>query len=240
MAEENSIPPDARPWGLGNKSESLLDAPKMGWGENMMSKKDREKIDPISDLGKFAAQKDAKSKDREALDRQTHLKQREEGLKFTAPVKSEAGMPPVLKGKFPRVEATEETSNGVDCDWRVTSVEGGWTVGDGNFHDLNANTSELILSTTVVGEAGLIYFHIERDPASRAITSKGIEFYVEVPISSESDQYIEIAAVGGTPSIIQKQFTPIRVYEDLFVINGEFRFGSIAMLADTLYELPAP
>ncbi len=218
----------------------MLDAPKGEWG-SILSQRKEEKVDPSKDLGEFAAKSDAQKKERDGEERKRWGKQREQGIAFTEPVKTEAGMPPISKGKFARGEETVRQQGGVDCDWRITPAEGGWTVADGKVYYLNDSTEATVLSTTVLGEGvGSIYLHVTRDPASRAVTAQVVEFSAGVPFTGESDQYFELGRVGGTPSIIQTQFTPIRVYEDLFVINGEFRLGNIAMLADNLYALPAP
>jgi len=234
---------DPNVWGLGNKSESLLDAPKLGWGERMMSQRKEEKIDPIGDLGKFAADTDAKGKELNAKERNGWRAIMEKGIKFTDPVKVEAGMPPILKGKFPRNENPADAADAADSsahDWKIIlgGEENTWTIAQGNVFYLNDSTTATVESTSVVGEVGSIYLHIERNPATRVVTAQTVGFYVETPLTTETDQFIELGAVGGTPAIIQKQFTPVRVFEDLFVINGEFRLGSIAMLADNLYTLP--
>jgi len=231
---------DPNVWGLGNKSESLLDAPKLGWGERMLSQRKEEKVDPIGDLGKFAADTDAKGKELNAKERNGWRAVMEKGIKFTDPVKVEAGMPPILKGKFPNEDQANAVGSSADHDWKITSgeEENTWTVAQGNVFYLNDSTTATVASTSVEGETGGIYLHIERNPATRLATAQTVEFYVETPLTTETDQFIELGAVGGTPAIIQKQFTPVRVFEDLFVINGEFKLGSIAMLADNLYTPP--
>ena len=233
MSGENNMAPVSTP---------LMDAPTLGWGERMLSKKDIEKIDYVGDLGKHASDSDKQLKQRNADESAAHRKQREQGLTFTEPVKNEAGMAPIPKGKFPRQEGPEIDKFSLSYDWRITPAgtaeTPAWTVGEGRMYYLNDATEATVASTSVAGEVGSIYMHVTRDPASRAVTAQVVEFYVETPLTGETDQYFELAAVGGDPAIIQKQFTPIRVYEDLFVVNGEFKLGNIAMLSDTLYAPP--
>jgi hypothetical protein len=230
-------------WGstLG-RSESLLDAPKLGWGESMMSRRREEKVNPVKELGEFAAKSDAQKKQRDTEDRKRWGKQREQGLTFTDPVKNEAGMPPIIKGKFPRNEKEDANIGGIEHEWKITASgtadAPAWTTGEGTMFYLNDGTEATVASTSVEGAAGGIYVHVVRNPATRLVTAQTVEFYAEPPLTTETDQFFRLGRVGGTPAIIQDQFTPIRVYEDLFVVNGEFKLGSIAMLADNLYTPP--
>jgi hypothetical protein len=218
-----------------------MDASDVKW-ERMMAKRNEPKVDPAKDLGEFTAKSDAQGKE-------ANVAMRKKGIDgkiivFTDPVKSEAGMPPILKGQIPkhRDEANAD-SEVIDYDWKIVASgdarNPAWTVGEGKVYYLNDATEATVLSTSVEGEAGGIYLHITRNPASRAVTAQTVELYVETPFTGESDQYFLLGNVGGSPVIIQRQFTPIRVYEDLFIINGEFKLGSIAMLADNLYTPPA-
>ena len=175
------------------------------------------------------------------------------GIRITDPATVEAKMPPILKGKFPQNEDQggrngTGTGAGVDHDWKITSAAvdeatlNRWTVATGKVYYLNDATEALVLSTSIEGGTGSIYLHIVRNPVTRLVTAQTVEFLAAVPFTGESDQYIELGAISvieDLPSLIQKQFTPIRVYEDLFVINGEFKLGNIAMLADNLYAPPA-
>ncbi len=230
-------------WGatLG-RSESLLDSPTREWG-SIMSQRPKDKVDPIGELNKFASEASKRNDQKNAEEKKAWGKQREEGLKFSDPVKSEAGMPPILKGKFPRVEDPAKSGEtGVDHDWKIiasgTAEAPTWTVAQGLVYYLNDSTVATVGNTTVEGEQGGVYLHIVRDASSRAATAQTVEFYADAPATTETDQYFLLGNVGGTPSISQKQFTPVRVFEDLFVVNGEFKLGSIAMLADNLYTPP--
>lgn len=242
MGDENKMA-DVQTPGLDATRSFQMDAPKLGWGESMMSQRQKdklaEKIDPVGDLGKFAADRDKRSKEDDKEMRRRDISGK--AINFTDPVKNEAGMPPVPKGKFPRQEAQQAAGDGVDHDWKIAvgADANTWTAG-GTIYYLNDATESTVDSTTVTGAVGSIYLHVKRDPASRARTNETVEFHEVAPLTGEADQYFLLGRVGGTPNIIQDQFTPIRVYEDLFVINGEFRLGSIAMLADNLYALPAP
>lgn len=199
-----------------------------------------DRIDPISELGEFAAKSDAQAKEFDAGERRRWGKMREEGIRFTEPVKLEAGMPPVFKGKPTDEGGRQELEAPLLFDWKITPADGGWTVADGVVYYLNDGTSTTVLSTTVAGETGIIYLHLTRDPSSRAVTAAVVEFQAAAVASTQTDQYIELGTVSTETGVRQTQFTPVRVFEDLFVVNGEFRYGSIAMFGDNVYELPAP
>lgn len=230
-------------WGetLG-RSESQLDAPRGAWG-SILSQRNEPRLNPSEDLGKFAKESDAQGKAADVAMRKKGMDGKL--IVFTEPVKNEAGMmSPISKGKFPRQEEPATGGSSVDHDWKVTisaaaeDNEPAWEVAAGNVHYINESVSAVIPVTSVLGETGTIYLHLTRDPASRSVTLAEVEFYVEAPIATETDQFIELAYVGGAPSIVQKQFTPIRVYEDLFVINGAFKLGGLAFFGDNLYDPP--
>lgn len=228
---------DKNAWGLGNASESQLDAPRGDWG-SILSQRKIEKIDPVKDIGDFAAKSDAAVKEANLQERKTWGKQREEGLKFTDPVKNEA--PPLLpadrKGKLNKnIEAEEFVSV---HDWKITSTENGWKVAGGFVYYVNENISEIINETTVLGEKGVIYLHITRDPSSRVVTATTVELLEDYTQSTEHDQYFELGTVGGAPLIIQKHYTPIRVFEDLVAVNGELKLVNLAIFGDNFYSLP--
>ena len=94
--------------------------------------------------------------------------------------------------------------------------------------------------TNVVGDVGYILLKIIRDHESREATEVSLEFANEVPESDYYNQYRVIAYVDSEADepILQKQFEEIRIFEDMAVVNGEFRLVGLEMSHRNYYELP--
>ena len=237
--------------GMAPVATPLMDAPDLPRGYSMMNAQDRKKLmeqlNPAQDLRDFTTKSQDQSRADSLKRKSVADLLKESAILITGPVENNARPPqlPQPRGinRFPNDSV--DGSGRFIHEWKIVSgqvdqqTEFMWNVSGGKIYYLNDATEATVPDTQVEGETGTIYLHVERNPSSRAVTGQTIEFHQETPLTGESDQYFELGRVGGTPRIFQKRFSPIHVFEDLFVINGEFKLGNISMLADSLYGPPA-
>lgn len=227
-------------WGstLG-RSESQLDAPRGAWG-SILSQRNDEKVDPVADLGKFTAKSDTQVKEKNTKEANGWRAIMENGVKFTDPVKNEAGMPPIAKGKFPRQEEPVVGGADIEHEWKIeaSAEDETWGVGGGTLILNGQGNNVTVLAGEVTGASGVVYLQITRNPSTRVASAPKFGLAETLPTSTETTQYFRLGVVGGTPNIQQKQFQPISVLEDLFVINGAFMLGNLALFGDNLYTPP--
>lgn len=200
----------------------------------------RTGVNPIDDLKRFAqASERMRQGANEAVEKARFANSK--WIDISEPTKTEArlaqGNP---KGQLPLKNIRIPDSEILYFDFKVTPAgTDEWTVAEGDLLFMGQGTNVTVAESTVSGAEGKIYLRVTRDPSSRAASSPTYGIEATVPASTQEFQYFEIAAVGGDPLVNQKQFTPIRIYEDLIVVNGEFKYGNLAILGDNLYDLPA-
>ena len=77
---------------------------------------------------------------------------------------------------------------------------------------------------------------ITRDETSREVTAAEIGVYAAGSFTSDKAyQYIPLAGVGA--EIAQLKFEDIYIFEDLVVINGEFKYVSLVMFGPNFYAI---
>jgi len=138
-------------------------------------------------------------------------------------------------------------SGGEGHQWKVTkadktklNVKGG-----------NVSTQGQYNPPYVVGEVkkleapsnGYVILKIDRDSKSREITLGKISYQTgEVGASDYSSQIIPLAQVifekESISKIIPLKFEEIHIFEELVVVNGQFRFADLMMAGRNIYELP--
>ena len=194
-------------------------------------------VNPTKDLDDFT--KMAESRRQESNDAVEKAKfANNKWIDFSQPIKTESTLSQSLpKGKLPKTFAGTTGAADIEHDWKIfagTEADT-WIVGEGDVYFVEQGGKITVPATTLSGTSGKIYLKVSRDASSRAGSAPVPELAAEVPASTESSQYFEL---GEVPSLNQKQFTPIRVYEDLFVVNGEFMLGNLAIFGDNFYPLP--
>jgi len=97
-----------------------------------------------------------------------------------------------------------------------------------------------------VAASGYAILTVTRDTASRVVAAAPIISYVsgEPAESDYSTQIIPLAKVtfagGAITNILPLKFEELHVFEDLAVVNGEFRLADILIASRNIYELPPP
>lgn len=129
---------------------------------------------------------------------------------------------------------------GVFHPWKVTpgELDETWdVVGDKVW---GQGLTITVADTTLTGDPGWILLKVVRDSESREMTSASLQFSATVPESDYTDQYRVIAYINtdADEHIMQYQFEEIRIFEDLTVVNGEFRLAALEMSHRNYYEPP--
>ena len=138
--------------------------------------------------------------------------------------------------------------------WQVTtatatptavSVTGGVFRSQGDFNQADVSSVEL-----EVEASGYVILTVIRDTDSREVVEVPAISYVEgdVPESDYYNQFIPLAKVtfegeGGEAAItniLQLKFEGLHVFEDLAVVNGEFRLVDLLMASRNIYDPPPP
>jgi hypothetical protein len=133
--------------------------------------------------------------------------------------------------------------------WKVTAatnqgvnVTGGVFRSQGDFDQ--ADVPDVV--ELEVGASGYVILTVVRDIDSREVVEIPEISYVEgdLPESDYNNQIIPLAKVtfedGVITNILQLKFEELHVFEDLVVVNGEFRFAELLMAGRKIYELPPP
>lgn len=154
--------------------------------------------------------------------------------------------------QFEPIRLGEESGGALQHQWRVTANP----VAEGESPTLSVvggtiNTQETFEDFFVADEPGLVAasgevtLKITRDDLTRNITDAVIELYPtgSFPTSDYYEQYVTLAVVtmnedGKVGSILQTKFEDIAIFEDLAVVDGEFRFVPLAMHGRTHYSPP--
>lgn len=151
-----------------------------------------------------------------------------------------------------RFDKTDDSIGGELHPWKVTldtveegaaatiSVAGGTVNTQETFEDFFVEAIE-----GMTAESGEVTLKISRDSATRALTDAVIELYPtgSFPVSDYNDQYVALAVItmgddGKVASILQTKFEDLGIFEDMAVVNGEFRLVPLAMHGRTYYEPP--
>lgn len=129
----------------------------------------------------------------------------------------------------------------VSHPWRVTcnnSDPASWdVVGDTVY---GQGDPIVVADANVVGDVGYVVLKITRDEDNREMTAAEVEFAESITDSDYTYQYRVLAKVDkeGPPKVLQYQFEEIRIFEDMAVVNGEFRLVGLEMSHRNYYELP--
>lgn len=121
----------------------------------------------------------------------------------------------------------------------VLNVIGGVFRSQGDFNQADVPDVQLD-----VGASGYVILTVIRDEDSREVVYVPIISYVEgdPPASDYYNQIIPLAKVtfeeGAITNILQLKFEELHVFEDLAVVNGEFRLVDLLMAGRNYYELP--
>jgi hypothetical protein len=95
-----------------------------------------------------------------------------------------------------------------------------------------------------VAASGYVILTVIRDDASREVADPPIISYVAgEPVSSDyAEQIIPLAKItfggGEITGILPLKFEELHVFEDLAVVNGEFRLADLLLASRQIYELP--
>ena len=138
--------------------------------------------------------------------------------------------------------------------WQVTtatptavSVTGGVFRSQGDF-----NQADVFSVGLEVEASGYVILTVIRDTDSREVVEVPAISYVEgdVPESDYYNQIIPLAKVtfegegegeeAAITNILQLKFEELHVFEDLAVVNGEFRLVDLLMASRNIYEPPPP
>lgn len=141
------------------------------------------------------------------------------------------------------------SGDGQAHQWKVTAatnqgvnVTGGVFRSQGDFDQ--ADVPDVV--ELEVGASGYVILTVIRDIDSREVVEIPEISYVEgdLPESDYNNQIIPLAKVtfedGVITNILQLKFEELHVFEDLVVVNGEFRFAELLMAGRKIYELPPP
>jgi len=137
--------------------------------------------------------------------------------------------PPAQEHQWQATTATATTLN----------VIGGVFRSQGDF-----NQTDVLGVVLVVGASGYVILTVIRDEGSREVVGVPVISYVEgdPPASDYYNQIIPLAKVtfeeGAITNILQLKFEELHVFEDLAVVNGEFRLVDLLMAGSNIYELP--
>jgi hypothetical protein len=136
-----------------------------------------------------------------------------------------------------RLGGTAET---VAHPWKVVAGTDPdtWDVTGGFVFTCDQGLNVTVADTTLAGDEGDIVLTIERDYSTREVLGATLQLVPSADIASASYQSRIIASVGGTPNILQRQFEDIRIFEELIVVNGEFKLATYEMSFYENYDLP--
>ena len=148
-----------------------------------------------------------------------------------------------------------EDSETINHQWKVTAsdeaveegeikvdVASGRLFSQGKFNTGVAGDGLVVAE--LVGEivsTGSIVLAIVRDESTREVTSAFIEFVEVRAASTATTQYValaELAVVEGVLYINQLRFDEIEIFEDLAVVQGEFKYVSLVIAGGNYYDLP--
>jgi hypothetical protein len=144
-------------------------------------------------------------------------------------------------------------TDGQAHQWKVTAatkkavnVTGGVFRSQGDFDQ--ADVPDVV--ELEAGASGYVILTVVRDIDSREVVEIPEISYVEddLPESDYNNQIIPLAKVtvegegeeAAITNILQLKFEELHVFEDLVVVNGEFRFAELLMAGRKIYELPPP
>lgn len=95
-----------------------------------------------------------------------------------------------------------------------------------------------------VGASGYVILTVIRDIESREVVAVPTISYVEGDVT-QSDYYNQIIPLakvtfeeGAITNILQLKFEELHVFEDLAVVNGEFRLVDLLMAGRNIYQPP--
>lgn len=133
--------------------------------------------------------------------------------------------------------------------WRVTrasvdsvDVLGGIVSTQEDFNSTVVSEQEGL----AVGSSGYVILTIERDSDTRAMTGTPTIAFTSgsLTASTESEQIIALAEVvvdgSSISDIIQLKFENLHIFEDLAVVNGEFKLVDLLFASRNIYDLPEP
>lgn len=129
-------------------------------------------------------------------------------------------------------QATTATATGLNVTGGVFRSQGGF------------NQADVLDVGLEVGASGYVILTIIRDIDSREVVAVPVISYVEgnPPASDYYNQIIPLAKVTfeeeAITNILQLKFEELHVFEDLAVVNGEFRFADLLMAGRNIYNLP--
>jgi len=138
-------------------------------------------------------------------------------------------------------------SQAQEHQWQVTTatatavnVTGGVFRSQGDF-----NQADVFGVGLEVGVSGYVILTVIRDVASREVVAVPTISYVEgdIPQSDYYNQIIPLAKVTfeeeAITNILQLKFEELHVFEDLALVNGEFRLVDLLMAGRNIYQPPA-
>lgn len=127
------------------------------------------------------------------------------------------------------------------------SVTGGMLSTNGD--EAGVNIVNTPVDLTVV-QNGYVVIKILRNASTRKMSAVPLISYVDgaLPLSTQQIQVLPLAKITITPSIaqviIEKNvpliFDDLHIFEELVVLNGEFKFADILTASRNTYSLPAP
>ena len=95
-----------------------------------------------------------------------------------------------------------------------------------------------------VEASGYVILTVIRDVASREVAAVPVISYVEGDVT-QSDYYNQIIPLAkvtfeeeAITNILQLKFEELHVFEDLAVVNGEFRLVDLLMAGRNIYQPP--
>jgi hypothetical protein len=129
-------------------------------------------------------------------------------------------------------------------------VTGGVFRSQGDFNQGDFNQADVFSVGLEVEASGYVILTVIRDTDSREVVEVPAISYVEgdVPESDYYSQIIPLAKVtfegegeeAAITNILQLKFEELHVFEDLAVVNGEFRLVDLLMASRNIYDPPPP
>ena len=166
------------------------------------------------------------------------------------------GMKPQRRSEQPQIQPIIPSS--LNHPWKVRQSNDGlgkpipYTVdvtgGDiftQGFFNPTAAYSVGSLAALGIEDGQTVVVAINRDSASRALTSASLEAQDSVTTSTETTQYVALAtitlsATGIVTNILQKQFEDLCIDELMTVENGAFKLAPVRLAGQNTYDLPSP
>ena len=144
------------------------------------------------------------------------------------------------KGRAIRISESSSFSGGALHPFKVTRNAQAESKVDIAIGTVYHETGAFIVSAqTAMTPQDEILLKITRDVTSREVINAEVSGYSVSfdPVSTNHYQYIHIASVSSS-EIIQRKFEDISIFEDLAIVNGQFKLVPLEVVGFNFYDLP--